>query len=133
MKFFKRVLAGILTLLVLITSINIQSCKALVDLIPTAAVNREKTQIIVKYKDTSAKETTKAVLKEELKLTKLESKGRLTSSQNLELLEINSTDNISKVIKELEKSSNIEYAHPNYLLVSTSISDPRFKEQCYCG
>ncbi len=92
-------------------------------------VRPDKTQILVKYKDDSKSETTKGNIKKKLKLKKL-SREKKFKKTKIELINIDSSDNIDEVVKELKKDSNVEYAQPNYELTINSIpEDQRFAEQ----
>ena len=90
---------------------------------------KEKTEIIIKYKNESTGTNIKNKVKNKLKLKKIYTK-RKTNKKNTELVEIDGTDNIDNIITELNKDPGVEYAQPNYSLFSEDIStDPKFIEQ----
>ncbi len=92
-------------------------------------MKREKTEILVKYKDSAKNKNSKDSVKNKLKLSKLETKVERKASK-VDLLEIDEKDNIDTVIQELRKDPNVEYVQPNYKLnIMAAPSDPRFTEQ----
>jgi RHS repeat-associated core domain len=89
------------------------------------AVGRDKTEILIKYKDSSKSDVVKTSLKNNLKLPKLRLKKKFSRIRT-ELLEIDDTSNMDTVIKNLKKDPNVEYAQPNYKLTPCTIDDPNF-------
>ncbi len=85
---------------------------------------KEKTELIVKYKDETNKEEKLSEVKEGLGLAKLETVKKI---DGFDLVEIAETDDIQAVITELEKDQSIEYVQPNYKLFA--FAEPRFSEQ----
>ncbi len=91
--------------------------------------DRVVTEIIVKYKDTNKKSTIKKKLKDELKLSKLETKKQLGKGK-IDVLEVGNDSDINSIIERLKKDPNVEYAQPNYkLAINTTPFDHRFIEQ----
>ncbi|PKM94319.1 MAG: hypothetical protein CVU84_12750 [Firmicutes bacterium HGW-Firmicutes-1] len=98
----------------------------------------DKKQIIVKYKDNTkgtttnietTKKNTRDKVKSNLKIKKLDTKKKF-KNQYVEVLEIQETDNITKVVEALKKDPAVEYAQPNYKLFSVgNITDSDFKNQ----
>ncbi|HEX3029684.1 MAG TPA: hypothetical protein VHT34_10365, partial [Clostridia bacterium] len=74
-----------------------------------------KKEILVKFKDAGKSESIKKGLKKKLKLSKLDLKKK-SRHRGIELLEIDNTDDMNKVLGELNSNSEVEYAQPNYLL-----------------
>ncbi|WP_080064313.1 S8 family serine peptidase, partial [Ruminiclostridium hungatei] len=80
---------------------------------------KEKTELLVKFKDDSKADNSRSKVKSKLKIGKLDSKARSKKSR-IELLEINEGDDLNAVIKELKKDSNVLFAQPNYKLSATA-------------
>jgi len=96
---------------------------------PVILGNREKSEIIVKYNDDKQAVTIRNSVSGKLKLKKLGLKNQFVNNK-LEVLEIDKSDDIDKVIAELKKDSRIKYVQPNYLLqVNDAPSDPMFDKQ----
>ncbi len=77
---------------------------------------KEKRQIIVKYRNETSKEVLKNRLKKNLKLPDMKTVMH-NKAQKLEVLDIgDGADNIESVIGELQADSGVEYAQPNYRL-----------------
>lgn len=94
-----------------------------------STIKKEKVQILIKYKDDSKSETVKSKAKIKLKLNKLETKKKYKLSK-VEVLEIDSNDNINKVLSEFKKDTNVEYVQANYKLKPSDIQyDERFGEE----
>ncbi|MCT4566049.1 MAG: S8 family serine peptidase, partial [Maledivibacter sp.] len=112
-------------------------------------VDKEKTQIIVKYKDKSKAKDTKSLfdadlkpdkefkekkenvkkgIKQRLKSVKLETKKEF-KLQKIDIMETEEKD-IDSVIEELSKSEEVEYVQPNYKLTVDSMpTDELFTQQ----
>ncbi|MHB1395030.1 MAG: S8 family serine peptidase, partial [Clostridia bacterium] len=91
--------------------------------------DREKTEIIVKYKSGADEENVKKRIKQSLKLAKFEDKKK-HKKFNLNVLEVGKADDISKVIDMLKSDPDIEYVQPNYKLGLQALpADTRFNEQ----
>ena len=95
--------------------------------------NREKSEIIIKYKSEKNQKTFQSTVKSKVKkglgLTKLETKRSFKNSR-IDLVEIGSKDDIDEVIRELEKDPNVEYVQPNYKLSINSVpTDAMFTYQ----
>jgi RHS repeat-associated protein len=90
---------------------------------------RAKAEIIVKFKDDKKIDSVRSNVKGKLKLSKLDRKMSY-KRQKIDVLEIGTADNLDKVIQELKKDPDVEYAQPNYKLQTTTLpSDSRFNEQ----
>lgn len=90
---------------------------------------KNKNQIIVKYKDDSKRDATKSKVKSNKKLKKLETKQSFKEMKT-DILEVDAGTDITAVVNELKKDANVEYAQPNYLLEpNTTPEDARFPEQ----
>ena len=76
---------------------------------------KDKTELLVKFKDDSKAESSRSRVKSKLQIGKLDSKARGKKSR-IQLLEINEGDDVNAVIKELKKDSNVLFAQPNYKL-----------------
>ena len=77
---------------------------------------KEKTEIIIKYKGSTSKSKKDEVrnnVKSKLNLSKLEIKSQ---TDRFEVLEIDVSDNINRLLEELNSIPNVEYAQPNYPL-----------------
>lgn len=90
----------------------------LIDSEPTYAIKNQKIaqeynsdEVIVKYKS-AASETSLKTLSKELDLS---TKGSLSISEDIELVEISSNENVVDVVEELEDSGLVEWAQPNYI------------------
>ncbi|HWR60239.1 MAG TPA: hypothetical protein VN580_01425, partial [Clostridia bacterium] len=91
--------------------------------------DREKTEIIVKYKAGRAKDEIKNRVKQSLKLAKMDRK-KSYARFNADLLQIGRADDMSKVITMLKSDPDVEYVQPNYKLeIQTLPADLRFNEQ----
>jgi RHS repeat-associated protein len=91
--------------------------------------NREKTEIIVKYKSSGKQKNVADRIKGKRKLSKFNIK-RSFKMNRVDLVEIDKSDDIDKTVAELKKDPDVEYAQPNYKLDITSIpTDARFQEQ----
>ncbi|MCL6557985.1 MAG: S8 family serine peptidase, partial [Firmicutes bacterium] len=89
---------------------------------------REKTEIIVRYKDAAAGEGVKSAVKSKLKLSKLQGRKKIRRAE-IELLELDEKDDINRIVSELKKHPDVRYAQPNYKLDIQTVDDPRFSEQ----
>ena len=69
----------------------------------TVKVNNEKTEILIKYKDSKKESNTKDNVKKKAKLKKIDTKKKFKKSK-IELLEIDEKDDISKTIEELKRT-----------------------------
>ena len=97
----------------------------------TAAVSahHEKTEILVKYKDSGKEDKVKGNLKKRIKLSKISTKKSYAKTK-IDLLEIGEKDDIAKVVDELKKDPDVLYAQPNYKLdVMAAPADPMFDSQ----
>ena len=83
---------------------------------------REKSQIIVKYKDANKKESLKNRLKSSFKQSKFDTVRKFAKNK-AELLEIGKTFDIKSVIEEIKKDPNVEYVQPNYKLSTLETDD----------
>lgn len=81
----------------------------------TVKVNHEKTEILIKYKDSTKESSTKDNVKKKVKLKKFNTKKKFKKAK-IDLLEIDESDDISKTIEELKKDPNVEFVQPNYKL-----------------
>ena len=92
-------------------------------------VHHEKTEILVKYKNSVNQDKVKTNLKNKTKLKKLNLKKKYVKNK-IDLLEIDAKDSISQVVEELKKDPNVLYAQPNYKLdIMSAPSDPMFEHQ----
>lgn len=92
-------------------------------------INHEKTEILIKYKDSTKETTIKENVKKKVKLKKINTKKKFKKFK-IDLLEIDENDDIIKTIEELKKDPNVEFVQPNYKLdVATAPSDPMFDNQ----
>jgi RHS repeat-associated protein len=92
---------------------------------------RAKSEIIVKFKDNKKSDNVRSLVKGKLKLSKFDRKNRF-ERQKIDVLEIGENDDTDKVIAELKKNPDVEYAQPNYKLEPTVFTAPagsRFIEQ----
>ncbi|MCU6796810.1 S8 family serine peptidase, partial [Paenibacillus sp. WQ 127069] len=90
---------------------------------------KERKEILVKYKEESKADNIKKNLKNKLKLTKLEVKKK-TRTTKTEILGIDDKDDVDGILAELKKDSNVLYAQQNYKLYTNGLpSDQRFNEQ----
>ncbi|MGE5474544.1 MAG: S8 family serine peptidase [Ignavibacteriales bacterium] len=120
--FSKSILLGLVILSFMAAQIGIVDAKSSVN-------NREKTEFIIKYKDTNKSDVTKNALRNKFSSLKLTSR-KIFKKDKIEIININSGDNLDNVIKELKKDSNVQYVQPNYKLTPTTVpSDARFAEQ----
>ncbi len=96
---------------------------------PTVISHQEKTEILVKYKNTGNETKIKSNLAKKAKPKKFQSKKKYSKSK-MELFEIAENDDISKVVEELKKDPEVEFAQPNYKLeVFAAPADPMFNNQ----
>jgi RHS repeat-associated protein len=95
----------------------------------TVDLNRDKTEIIVKYKSAGKQKSVADRIKGKRKYSKFDIKKSFKKNRT-DLIEIDKSDDISKTIEDLKKDPDVEYAQPNYKLDITSIPvDARFREQ----
>ena len=91
--------------------------------------DRERAEIIVKYKNQSKSENIKSQVKGKLRLSRLETKRKFTGSR-IDILETDINDNMDSVMEELRKNPDVEYVQPNYKLqITAAPADARFGEQ----
>ncbi|MCX7920801.1 MAG: S8 family serine peptidase [Clostridia bacterium] len=129
MRRFKKLLAKALVVSFMVTSVFSQYGTAFAAQSGSKTVEREKTEILVKYKNDSKSDSLKAAVKNKLKLYKLDTKKRFKHSK-IEILEIDSSDDISKAINALKASSDVLFAQPNYkVYTSEEVYDEKFDEQ----
>lgn len=134
----RKLIASVLTLVMIMTSLLSQVTISLGAKSPEPDRRNkmerkvEKTQILVKYKDPSKGGTVQSQTMSSLGISKLEKKGRFRHSQ-IEVLEINEGEDITKVVNKLRQNPEVEFAQPNYKLSSleslTLPQDARFMEQ----
>jgi hypothetical protein len=87
------------------------------------AKDREKTELIIKYKEDvkeEKKEILKSKVKDRLKLKNMKSKKK---TGNYEVLEIDDSENVNDLMFELTHYGEIEYVQPNYKLDLTGMPD----------
>ncbi len=90
---------------------------------------KNENRIIVKYKDMSKAEDSKKKFSSKRPSDKLKSK-RKSKRFKMESLEITGSDDVTSIINELKKDSNVEYAQPDYILDSfLTPQDNRYGEQ----
>jgi len=77
-------------------------------------------EILIKYKDLNMAANIRSKTKDDLHLSKLHLKNRVTHLK-LELVEIDDCDDINKVLNKLNNDKSIQYAQPNYMLTPNSI------------
>ncbi len=129
MKNLKSTIAKIVVAAFFMSSVMLPYSTAYAASDSSPKVNREKSQIIVKYKNDTKADSVKSKVKSKLKLSRIDTKKK-NSRTKAELLEIGSGDDVNKVITELKKDPDVQYAQPNYKLTPTSTpSDERFNEQ----
>ncbi len=129
MKNLKNTIAKIVVAAFFMSSVMLPYSTAFAASGSSPKVNKEKSQIIVKYKDDSKADSVKEKVKKKQKLSKIDTKKK-NKRTKAELLEIGSSDDVNKVVTELKKDPNVQYAQPNYKLTPTSTpSDERFNEQ----
>ena len=91
--------------------------------------NRDKTEIIVKYKTSGKQKDVAARVKGKQRLAKFNIKKSFKMSR-VDLVEIDKADDIEKTVAELKKDPDVEYAQPNYKLNIASVSiDARFSDR----
>ncbi|MEN6312661.1 MAG: S8 family serine peptidase [Clostridiaceae bacterium] len=91
--------------------------------------NRDKTEIIVKYKSSGKQKNVVSNIKGKQKLSKFDIKKSFKNSR-VDLFEIDKSDDMEKTIAALKQDPDVEYAQPNYKLTVTSMpTDARFPEQ----
>lgn len=97
-------------------------------------LEKDKVEILIKYKDASKSGSIKTKVKTKLNIRKLDLIENNKRSK-IELLGIDEASDIDAVIKELKSDSNVLFAQPNYKLNTKSESsadvpsDDRFSEQ----
>ncbi|MFZ5986975.1 MAG: S8 family serine peptidase [Bacillota bacterium] len=106
------------------------------DIVPTPSddllgekVKRDKKEILVKLKDESKSDKVKNDILKKKIASKYDIKKK-SQLFKLETIEINDSDNIERVLEELNSNPDVEYAQPNYELKTSDIpEDERFGEQ----
>lgn len=81
---------------------------------------KEKSQLLVKYKDERLISNLKDRTKNKLGLSKIETVSRFRT-QKIELLDVGEDSDIWSIINELKKDSNIEYVQPNFRLSTYAV------------
>ncbi|MDR6880409.1 S8 family serine peptidase [Bacillus sp. 3255] len=71
-------------------------------------VQKERKEILIKYKDETKAEKVKEGIKSKLKLSKLNIKNKVKNTKT-ELLEIDDNDDVDKFIEELKMNPNVQY------------------------
>ena len=93
------------------------------------AQDRDKTEIIVKYKTGGKQNNVASRIKSKRKLTKFSVKKSFQLNSS-DLVEIDKNDDIDRTVEELRKDPDVEYAQPNYKLDIAAVpADARFTEQ----
>ncbi len=96
---------------------------------PTVVEHHEKTEILVKYKNSGKEDKVKSTLTKKVKVKKFKTKKKYDKSK-IELLEIDKNDDITKVVDELKKDPDVLFAQPNYKLeVMAAPADTMFQNQ----
>lgn len=89
---------------------------------------RQKSEILVKYKDSSKSKEAKDRVNQKLASSELSSKRKMLRS-GIELLRIEGSGTMDQVLSELRKDPNVQYAQPNYELTPLAMpEDERFQE-----
>lgn len=92
-------------------------------------LGRDKTEFLIKYKNTANKDKIKNGVKSKFKLKQFKTKREL-KNHKIDVVEIDEDSNINQVIEEIKKSPDVEYVQPNYKLEGYGLPvDPMFKEQ----
>jgi subtilisin family serine protease/alpha-tubulin suppressor-like RCC1 family protein len=101
----------------------------LADLKNSNEKKKDKTEIIVKYKDLAKKDVTLNNLR--TKKAKMIFKAKQSSKRlKLDTIEVSDETQLNDTIAELKKDPNVEYAQPNYKLeLMSEPTDERFSEQ----
>ena len=84
------------------------------------AKSNQKTDIIVKYKNDTGKDTIIKSVKSKSKANKLDQK-RYFKKQKIGVYEVDTKDDLTTVMEELESDPNVEYVQPNYPLTIESV------------
>lgn len=117
----KKKLALILSMLMVLTSVlpqfgvafaNVQNTSSTEEIYIAESAKKEETQILVKYKQGVLKDELKALAKSELNFVKIRSLKFYKNSE-IELLGIDSADDISLLKAYLENSGKVEFAEIN--------------------
>ena len=104
----------------------------------TQSYEREKNEILVKFKDEKKSNDIKEAVKKKLKLNKMNLKKEIKFSNNkgtekdktVELLELGNEVDINQVVDEFKRNTDVEYVQPNYKLYTNTVpSDIKFNEQ----
>lgn len=130
MKRLKKVLSHILVVAFIVTNILAQYETAFAKAQKADTPNNTsvRKEILVTYKDNTKKEKVKQSVKGKIS-SKINVKKTLEKKQT-ELLEVEGTEDIEKVINTFQNDPNVQYAQPNYRLsIFGSPADPRFTEQ----
>lgn len=135
MKKFRNILAKILVVSFIITNtlvyfpgITFAAEKEKVSK-PAVVEHHEKTEILVKYKNSGKEDKVKKSLTTNVKVKKFKSKKKYDKSK-IELLEIDKSDDINEVVEELKKDPDVLFAQPNYKLnIMAAPVDPMFQNQ----
>lgn len=125
----KKVISKILLIVFLFTSVFINCSTAFAKTLGSQNPKKEKVQLLVKYKDDSKSDEIKTKIKDKLKLQKLNLKKKYKSTKT-EVLEIDSNDDINKVVSELKNDTDVAYAQVNQKLKTYDTpSDERYGEE----
>lgn len=91
--------------------------------------DRSYTEIIVKYKNDKERANTLDSVRQRMGLSRLQTK-RAFSRSKIDLLEVEQGTDLKRVIQELNKDPNIEYAQYNYRLELLTVpADEKFGQQ----
>jgi subtilisin family serine protease len=95
----------------------------------TVYSDRDKSEIIVVYNDDTKADTLNTNIKGKLKLKKLDIKKKFKKNK-INLLEMDKSDDVNKVVDELKKDKSVKYAQINYpVQISAVPTDPQFGKE----
>lgn len=129
MKRLNNILAKLIIMTYLITGVLFQNGTAFAQVKKELKVDKQKIEIIVKYKKTTDTNVLRNDIKSKTKASKISLKKKMKYSR-IEVLEIGENDDINKIMEQMAKNPDIEYAQPNYKLTIDSIpNDELFSQQ----
>ncbi|MCZ8518602.1 MULTISPECIES: S8 family serine peptidase [Paenibacillus] len=129
MRHSNKILIHVVTSVLILTSTLTPFNEVFAEYSKNKPKTRDKTEIIVKYKDPSKAESVKSNVKSKLKLEKVTTKKKY-KNKTKEVIEISNNDDMNKTIAELKSNPAVEYVQPNFKLATASVpQDARYSEQ----
>ncbi|WP_165755673.1 S8 family serine peptidase, partial [Ruminiclostridium hungatei] len=92
-----------------------------------ALSEKEKSQIIVKYRNVNKRENIKSKVKAKAKLSKMKTLKSFSKSK-IDIIDVGSDSDIKSIVKDFEDDPDVEYVQPNYILTASDTVPPDLKD-----